>query len=103
MAWLALHTDAPFHHLHKSVTDGQPQTGPAILARDRGVRLGKFLEQLSLLFGTDANAGILHAEANPLLPFHCALAHVERDRSVIGELAGIAHQVEENLPYLGGV
>ena len=94
LAWLALHADAALHHLHESMADGEPEAGSSVLARDRCIGLRELLKKFSLLFGADTDARIFDAKSNPLLSFHGALAYIQGDRSVIGELAGVAHQVE---------
>src|SRR5207237_240233 len=58
LANVALYPNAPLHQLNEAVSDGESQAGPAILAGNRGVRLGKLLKQVFLLLGGDADPGV---------------------------------------------
>src|SRR6266581_3791891 len=77
-----------------AASDCAASAGSSVLARDRCIGLRELLKKFFLLFGADADARIFDAKSNPLLSFHGALAYIQGDRSVIRELAGVAHQVE---------
>jgi len=86
-------------HLHQVFADGQSQTGPAILPRDRGVGLFELLENHEQLVRRDADAGIPDIEAQ----FHArrrgcgAAAGMEADAALMGVLDRIAEQVHQHL------
>src|SRR5262249_48249941 len=68
----------------------------------RGIGLGEFLEQLGLLLGCHADAGIGHRDLDPVAavdhPFDAQL-----DFALLGELAGIAQQIEQDLSQPHGI
>src|SRR5882724_10330055 len=91
---LALDVDMPLHQLNEPVSDGESQASPTILAVNRGVRLGKLLKQVFLLFGGDSNSGVADAELNPIFFLYPDLIHVCGDVAVDRKLAGVTEQVE---------
>ena len=58
---VAFHPDAAPQHLHEFLADGQPQPGPALIARLPGGYLLEHLEQPALIFGFDPDAGVGNA------------------------------------------
>src|SRR5690606_18785074 len=88
------------HHLAELPADHEPEPRPAILARGGGVRLRERLEQLAELLLAHADAGIGDAEANELARLARNAGSGQRDRSLFGELARVAEEVEERLPHL---
>ena len=60
MADLRLDPDAPAMHLDDALGDRQSQPGAALFAGHRIVGLLEFLEQLGLIGGGDARAGVAH-------------------------------------------
>jgi hypothetical protein len=54
------------HHARELARDGQAEPGAAVLPCGRGISLGKFLEQLGLLLGCHADAGIGHGNLDPI-------------------------------------
>src|SRR5207248_11804730 len=55
-------TPFPYTTLFRSGRDGQPQPGPAVLARRRAIGLRERLEDRPQLVGRDADAGVGHLE-----------------------------------------
>ena len=114
----ALDPDPAAHHLHQLRGDGQAQAGAAVLARGGGVGLGEGLEDQPLLFGRDADAGVAHLEMQKWRVRECAsgerppasvAANVaftrhsngDDDLAVLGELQGVARQVDDDLAQAG--
>ena len=104
-ARLALHRDRPAHQGHQAGGDRQSQAGAAVLARRRGVLLLKGAEDLILLVRWDANAGVRHfkAQLNCRLRLgvrwrQAASGNAYDDLALLGELDGVAHQIEQHLP-----
>src|SRR6266852_7720199 len=86
---LALDVDLPLHQLNEPVSNGKSQASPTVLAGNRGVRLGKLLKQVFLLFGGDSNSGVADAELNPVSFFYLDLIHVYGDGAVVRILTGV--------------
>ena len=103
LANLALYPDVPLHQLNEAVSNGQSQTGPTILAGNRGICLGKFLKQVFLLLGRDANPVVADLELNPIPILDLDLLHIHGDGTVVRKFAGVAQQVEQDLPDLGDI
>ena len=83
----------------------QAEAGAAVLARRRGGGLGKLLEQLAHLLGRHADAGVGHRDRDPVAAVLGSLPRIDRDRALLGELVGVAREVEQRLadPGLVGV
>ncbi len=88
--------------LPQAFADRQPQPGPAKLARGGGIGLGKRLEQARGLLVGHAHARVNNVE------FECWASIRETGRACdqthmaeFGELDGVAHQVDEDLPQTG--
>src|SRR4029434_4704119 len=97
LAGLAGHRDVAAHDAGELAGDGQAQPGAAEALRGRGFGLAELLEQLGLLLRCHADAGVGDGKLNPV----AAVAHPARpqlDLALFGELAGIAQQVEQDLP-----
>src|SRR5262249_39515458 len=99
LAWLAVNADRAAHHLAEVARDRQPQTGPATLARRRGINLVKRLEQLLHLLPAHADARIRHREHHPVATLALVATGLQRDATLVGELARIGQQVEQDLPH----
>ena len=92
------------HQLRQLARDGEPEAGAAVAARGRAVGLLEGGEQRAHAVGGDADARVVHLEA-----------HVERrrlpvdpggsqgDGATLGELDGVAEQVEQRLRDPGRV
>ena len=70
--------------------------------RGRCVGLGELREQLGLLRGRHADAGIGHSKLDPVAPVH-DLVYPQLDLALRGKLAGIAQEIEQDLPQPHGV
>ena len=95
-AGLARDRHVAAHHAGKLARDGKAQAGAAEALRGRGVGLGEFLEQFRLLLGRHADAGVGDGELDEAR----AVARPARGKlhlARVGELAGIAEQIEQDL------
>ena len=101
---LALQPDLPAHHLDQPGRDRQAQPRAAVLAGGRSVRLGEGLEELLLLVGGDADARVADGEVQADLLLGPRL-HIDakHDLAPLGELDGVAHQVDDDLAEAVGV
>lgn len=77
--------------------DGKPQTRAAELT-GRVLHLRKLLEDGVQVLGCDADTGIGDDEANPISVLGRIAHGLDTDSPLLGELAGIARQIEECLP-----
>ena len=95
---LAGDPDIALHQAGQALADGQPEAGAAKLAGNRGVRLAEGLEELALLFGGHADAGILDIDLQPDTIINRQLAtEKDGDRALRGEFDGVADQVDQQL------
>ena len=102
-AGFAGHRHVATHHLAKPACDRQAEAGTAVVACGRCVGLGELLEQPGHLVGRHADAGIGHRELDDLPPLMLDRGRAQTDFTVLGELAGIAQEIEQNLPQPHGV
>src|SRR5262249_13324063 len=102
LARLARHRHVAAHHSRELARDGKAEPRPAVAARGQGIRLGEGLEQLCLLFGGHADAGIRDRKLDPVAPVR-HLAHPQGNLALFRELAGIAQEIEQNLLQPHGV
>ena len=100
LAQLALYGNLTAHHLAETAADRKSEPGATILARGRRIGLHEFLEQPAHLFARRR----LRAALGPELPprrIAAALAHeprhVDGHNAMLGELVGVAHQIEQRL------
>ena len=89
----ALHADAPLHQLHELARNGRTQARAAEAARGRGVGLGEGVEDALQLLRIHADAGVLHVQVQ----LARAVAHAQQDLATLGELDGVAQQVDQHL------
>jgi hypothetical protein len=68
----------------------------------RGIGLGEFLEQLGLLLRGHPDAGIGHGDLDPVAAVDY-LFDAQLNLALLGELAGIAQQIEQDLTQPHGV
>src|SRR5262249_43274313 len=102
LAWLAHYGHIATHHARELAGDGKAQPRPAKALSGRGIRLSELLEQLGLLLCGHADAGVRDGELDEA----AAIAHLARrklDLARFGELAGIAQEIEQDLPQPHGV
>ncbi len=100
----ALDADLAVHPLHQLAADVQAQTGAAVAAGGRGIRLRELLEHARQQDGRDADAGVPHLE--PVARPRALLVHagdVEVDVALLRELDGVVDQVHEDLADAAGV
>ena len=104
LARLALDPEAASHQRHQPRRDGQSQARAAVPARGRAVGLGEGLEDHGLLLGRNADARVLDAEVQADLVADPFLLHdANDDLAVLGELDGVADQVDEDLGQPAGI
>ena len=100
----AVHADGSAHHLRQPFADRQPQAGAAVLSGHRPIGLLESGEQSRLFVRADAYAGILNFEAqHDLVGRFLDPSGSHGDGAPGGELGGVAHQVEEDLPQPQGI
>ena len=99
--------DLPAHQGHQPGGDRQAQPGAAVPPRRRGVLLLERPEDPLLLVPGDADAGVAHGEPQADLALGCRPSPATSTRTTtspgVGELDGVAHQVEQDLPQPAGV
>src|SRR6516165_935016 len=69
----------------------------SVLPCGRGISLGELFEQLGLLLRCHPDAGIGHRDLDPVAAVH-HLFDTQLNLALLGELAGIAQQIEQDLP-----
>ena len=97
----ALDLDAAAHALDDAARDGEAQAGAAELPRRAAVGLLELVEDAGLLLRRDADAGVAHLEhdlagAGPGLDD-------DADAAGLGELDGVAGEIEQHLAQPRGV
>src|SRR5262245_24160738 len=102
LARLARRGDVPAHHARELAREGKSETRAAKALRRAGIGLAELLEQLSLLLRSHADAGVSNRELDPVATAGNP-ARPQPDLAFLGELAGIAQQVEQYLPQPHGV
>src|SRR5215469_15851348 len=93
-ARLARHRHVAAHHARELAREGKPEPRAAEALSGRGIGLAELLEQLRLLLRGHANAGIGDGELDEV----AAIGHLacrKLNLAFLGELAGIAQQVEQ--------
>ena len=95
----AFDPDAALHHLDQLLRNRQPEPRTAKAPRGRAVDLAKRVENLRLFLRRDANPRIAHRymQANRITQFFFQ-HHIDYDLAALGELEGVAHQVDHHLP-----
>ncbi len=101
---LTLHADGPAHHVHELAADGQAQPRAFLAAPRAAVGLPEGLEDAGLVLRRDPDAGVADPEPQPvvlvLLPL---LVGQDHHLALLGELHGIAQQIDEDLAQAVGV
>src|SRR5262249_9545634 len=85
------------HQARELAGDGKAEPRAPETLCSRGIGLGELLEQLGLLFPCHADPGVGHGKLDPVASV-CHPARPQRDLALLGELKGIAQQVEQYLP-----
>ena len=84
------------HQATERPCDGEPEAGAAKTARGGGIGLRKPLEQLIQLLGRHADAGVRHGKLERVAIAPCP----QRNLAILGELGGVADQVQQALAEL---
>ncbi len=95
----AVGADVAAHQLDQLARDGQPEPGAAVFARHGAVGLLEGFEDARQRGGGNADAAVDHGEAQQH-PAAAVAGAADRqvDHAVIGELDGVADQIDEHLP-----
>src|SRR5262249_14835379 len=102
LARLARHGHIAAHQARELAGDGKAESRAAEALRGRGIGLSELLEQLGLLLGGHADTGVGYGELDEAVAI-ADLACRKLDLAFLGELAGVAQQVEQYLPQPHGV
>src|SRR4029453_10867087 len=97
LAPLACHGHIAAHHARKLAGGGETQTGAAEALPGRDIGLGELLEQFRLLLGSQADAGVGHCNLDPVASVDES-SRSQLDLALLGEFAGVAQEIEQNLP-----
>ena len=93
----------PTQHFAEALGNLQSQPGSTILAGHRSLGLQERLKQFLHLLGGHAYPGVAYAEGDPIGAVHCLPGRIQPDRSMLGELASVAEQVDQSLAYLNTI
>ena len=95
----ARYGDVAAHQAAELAADGESEPSAAEVLAGGRVSLGERLEQLGGLLRRHSYTGVAHLvdDVGPIAP------DSEPYLSLLGELAGVAQQIEEHLPHLGDV
>ena len=95
---LAVDPDTPAHHRDKTGRDREAEAGTAKAARRRAVGLAEGVENHPLFVGRDADAGVGHGHVHNGFAGGLRMARdAYDDFAFIGELDGVADQIQQNL------
>ncbi len=100
LADLAGHLERAAHGLHQALADGQAQARAAKLSGRGLVGLGEGAEQAIDLVRRDADAGVMHGDAQAVLARRRHLHHHPAD---LRELDGVVDQGAHHLAQAHGV
>ena len=93
-----MYRNASAHHPAEPLTDRETEAGSPVFAGGGRVDLGEFLEQFFHLCRRHTNAGIRHRDFNPFPVIDLPAPCTDRQRAALGELVGIADEVQQRLP-----
>ena len=99
----AVHADLAAERAHQLAADGEAQPGAAEAPRNRGVGLHEGVEEVGLAALGDADAAVDHREAQPFRAFVAGQTlgiNTHLNAALLGELDGVADQVEQDLTQL---
>ena len=103
-AHAAFDPDPPAHALHQPGGDGQAQSRAAVLAPGGIVGLLEHLEDHAQLVLGDADSGVGDGEVEHGFVFRLRLGgHVEDHFALLGELEGVADEVDDDLAQAAGI
>jgi hypothetical protein len=98
LAGHALDRDVAPHHLAEAFADREPEARAAVFASRGCIGLGEFLEQFAHLLRRHADTSVAHRDGDPVVATFLPLSCVDGDGAVVGELVGVAHEVQQRLP-----
>jgi hypothetical protein len=101
LAGCALDANAASHTLDDQARDRKPQPGAQECARRAAVGLLELVKDSLLLIGRNANAGVAHRD-DDRIGLGAALDH-DRNPALVGELDGVAGEIEQHLAQACGV
>src|SRR6185295_18414225 len=98
------HPDLASHEWDQLFRDCQSQSGAAILARSRAIRLRERLKQSSLRFRGDTDTGVLNLETQCSLRL-CFVdrLHTNHNLTLLSKLDCVADQVSQHLTKSPGI
>ena len=100
----AVDPDPSAHQLDELRGNREAETGAAIAARGGGIGLHERAEDLPLLLLRNADAGVGHREPQPHLVFPRVIdRHFGDHLAALGELDGVAHQIDQHLTQPSGI
>ena len=103
-AQVAFHPDIASHQLHESRGDGQTEPSAAKLACGGTIYLGKSLENELLFFRGDTNTRVQDDEVQLDPSRRSGIDGCpETNFSALGELDGVANEVDDDLPQAARV
>ena len=98
LAGSAVHRDFSAHGFDELLGNGEAEAGAAEAAAHRTVGLRERAEQPGGRLGVESDAGVDDRESDPGVGGgEIGAVHAERDRAPVGELDGVAEEVEEDL------
>jgi hypothetical protein len=97
-AGLALDRDVAAHPLSEASADGEPKPRAAVFASRGCIGLGEFVEQPAYLLRRHADTSVADRDGHPVAGTFLPLSCVDGDGAVVGELVGVAHEVQQRLP-----
>ena len=101
-ARLALDRDVAAHHLAEPLADREAKARAAVFARrGGGTACENSWNSLPICSGVMPIPVSATACVTQSRPFSCPWSSVDGDGAVLGELVGVAHQVEQRLPQAG--
>src|SRR5690348_6370829 len=97
-ARLALDPDATTHQSNKAGGDCKSKAGASVFARNRWIGLGKSFEDCCLLFGRNADAGIMDREMDHRIVLGLGLQFNRDDYlTLLRELDRVAYKIDQDL------
>src|SRR5262249_31564715 len=90
------------HHARELAREGKAEPRPTEALSSRAIGLTELLEQLGLLLKSHANAGVSDRELDPVATVGDP-TRPQPDLTFLGELAGLAEEIEQYLPQPHGV
>ena len=114
LADLAPHVDTAAHDLDEPGGDAQPQAGAAVFLAQRAIGLDKRIENGPEFVRRDADAGVADVKMQPdfrrtgcqpvpLAGQAGSLSYGDENFALVGELDGVAGQVEQHLAQADGI